>query len=89
MYLFKNVFLFETPHLKIINTGYLHINYQDHEWRVFWDVEGEERLVEEMDTCHYLSQALEMIESIVETDYDALMDELELEDEDEDDEFAS
>lgn len=63
--------------------------YQDHEWRVFWDVEGEERLVEEMDTCHYLSQALEMIESIVETDYDALMDELELEDEDEDDEFAS
>ena len=42
-----------------------------------------------MDTCHYLSQALEMIESIVETYYDALMDELELEDEDEDDEFAS
>lgn len=54
--------------------------YQDHEWRVFWDMDGEERLVEDMDTCHYLGQALECIESIVETDYDDLLEELELND---------
>ena len=43
-------------------------------------MDGEERLVEDMDTCHYLGQALECIESIVETDYDNLLEELELND---------
>ena len=57
--------------------------YQDHEWRVFWIVDGEERLVEDMDTCHYLGQALECLESIVETDYEDLLEELELQDLDE------
>lgn len=53
--------------------------YQDHEWRVFWDIDGEERLVEDMDVCHYLGQALEVIESIVETDLEDLLEEFEIE----------
>ena len=53
--------------------------YQDHEWRIFWNIDGEEREVEDMDTCHFLGQALEVIESIVETDYEDILDELEIE----------
>lgn len=55
--------------------------YQDYEWRVFWDIEGKERLVEDMETCHHLGQALDVVESIAETDLEEILDKFEIEEE--------